>query len=106
VTRAFDDFLVLNPELLDLCGAWQMRTAPRPTVMELFTDFDQRADKVCTALSAALPRFQRYRDRLTTALTRAESGATEYLTDHLDSYHVVWSQLHEDLLVTLGRPRY
>ena len=32
VTQAFDGFLVLNPELLDLCTAWQLRpsTVSRP----------------------------------------------------------------------------
>ena len=50
-------------------------------------------------------RFQRYRVRLTDALARARSGALEYVTDDLASYHTVWFQLHEDLLATLGIPR-
>jgi hypothetical protein len=118
VARAYDDFLDLNPELLDLCGAWQTRSvggvmtandhtdpAYDSRVLGLFTDFDRRADAVCAALSAAMPRFRRYRVRLTDALTRAQAGELDYLTDRLDSYHTVWFQLHEDLLVTLGIPR-
>ncbi|MDN3357914.1 transcriptional regulator [Actinomadura sp. DC4] len=119
VTRAYEDFLVLNPELLDLCTAWQLRPGdgvPTPNdhadptydarVLELFTDFDRRADGVCAALGAALLRFRRYRDRLTGALTRARAGELDCVADGLESYHGVWFQLHEDLLVTLGLPRH
>jgi hypothetical protein len=37
---------------------------------------------------------------------RAKSGALDYVTDSTASYHSVWFQLHEDLLVTLGIPRH
>ena len=119
VAEAYDHFLVLNPELLDLCTAWQMRSidgVPAPNdhtdraydsrVLNQFTEFDQRAGIVCAELSAALLRFQRYRDRLSHALTRARSGALDYVTDSMSSYHNVWFQLHEDLLNTLGIPRH
>jgi hypothetical protein len=119
VTEAYDDFLVLNPEVLDLCTAWQMRSVDgvaRPNdhtdraydarVLELFGAFDERAGVVCANLSAAMPRFQRYRARLTDALARARSGEVDYLTDSMASYHTVWFQLHEDLLTTLGIPRH
>jgi hypothetical protein len=119
VAEAYDDFLVLNPELLDLCTAWQMRSVDGVTtpnehtdpaydarVLDRFTDFHQRADVVCADLSAAMLRFQRYRAQLTDALTRAKSGALDYVTDSFASYHTVWFQLHEDLLVTLGIPRH
>ncbi|MEU4770762.1 transcriptional regulator [Micromonospora sp. NPDC023644] len=119
VATAYDDFLLLNPELLDLCTAWQMRSvgglaipndhadpAHDRRVLDRLTEFHRRADVVCVRLAVALPRFQRYRARLTHALTRAASGASEYVTDDLASYHVVWFQLHEDLLVTLGLPRH
>jgi hypothetical protein len=118
VAAAYDRFLLLNPELLDLCTAWQTRSADGVVtmndhsdpvydarVLDRLTDFDQRAEVVCAALSAAMLRFQRYRVRLTDALARAKSGALEYVTDSTASYHTVWFQLHEDLLATLGIPR-
>ncbi|WP_250006655.1 transcriptional regulator [Actinoplanes sp. M2I2] len=118
VGAAYEQFLVLNPELLDLCSAWQLRPvdgvpvandhrdpAYDARVLELFGDLDQRAQVVCGRLAAALPRFGRYRRRLGAALDRARGGALEELADSLTSYHVVWFQLHEDLLVTLGRTR-
>jgi hypothetical protein len=118
VTGAFETFLVLNPELLDLCTAWHMRpvdgvtevndhtdTAYDGRVLARFVDLDHRASTVCTALTAALPRFGRYRSRLTAALDLARAGEREHLADTTTSYHNVWFQLHEDLLVTLGIPR-
>jgi hypothetical protein len=118
VAAAYDGFLVLNPELLDLCAAWQTRSVDGvltinehtdpgydARVLDRLTDFDRRAEVVCAALSEALPRFGRYRVRLADALARARSGALECVTDSTASYHTVWFQLHEDLLATLGIPR-
>ncbi|SES08499.1 hypothetical protein SAMN05216188_121101 [Lentzea xinjiangensis] len=118
LTAAFDGFLVLNPELLDLCTAWQLRSVDGVVVandhsdqsyddrvLDRFTDFHRRAVVVLDEISAALPRFGRYRFRLADALQRATCGASEYLTDDIASYHAVWAELHEDLLATLGIPR-
>nr|BFE78447.1 hypothetical protein GCM10020093_010480 [Planobispora longispora] len=84
VTRAYEEFLVLNPEMLDLCTAWQLRAgdgvmtpndhtdpAYDSRVLERLADFHRRADAVCADLSAALLRFRRYRVRLADALARA-----------------------------------
>jgi len=118
ITAAYHDFLVLNPELLDLCTAWQTRTldgvmvpndhadaAYDARVLDLLTEFHGRADAVFTDLSGALPRFGRYRTRLTHALTLVSAGDLNFVTDDLAAYHTVWFQLHEDLLATLGIPR-
>lgn len=119
VSAGYDRFLVLNPELLDLCTAWQMRpaggvTAPNDhgdpaydaRILDRLADLDGRAGAVCAELAAAAPWFGRYRVRLTDALARARSGALEYVADDMASYHAVWFQLHEDLLNTLGIPRH
>ncbi|HEY8981635.1 MAG TPA: transcriptional regulator [Streptomyces sp.] len=114
----FERFLVLNPELLDLCTAWQLRpvdgtftvndhTDPAydARVLDRFADLDGRFAPVGDELAAALARFGRYRLRLTGALERAVAGEREFVTDGTASYHTVWAELHEDLLVTLGLPR-
>ncbi|MFG3258609.1 transcriptional regulator [Streptomyces sp. NPDC048172] len=118
VTAAFERFLVLNPELLDLCTAWQLRPvdgmlsandhrdpAYDARVLAGFVELDRRASGVCAELTAALPRFGRYRTRLAGALDRAAAGELAYVTDDTASYHTVWAELHEDLLTTLGRER-
>lgn len=112
-------FMELNPELLDLCTAWQLRpvdgvqtlndhTDPGydARVLDLFADLDQRLAAVCADLSANLVRFRRYRVRLSEALSQARSGALDQVADGTGSYHATWAQLHEDLLATLGIPRY
>ncbi|GAB2586495.1 hypothetical protein Aab01nite_51500 [Paractinoplanes abujensis] len=103
VTTAYETFLKLNPELLDLCSLWQLRddTIDPARVLDRFTDLNRRVQPVLEAL----PRLGRYRQRLDAALRSARAGALEELTDSLTSYHVVWFQLHEDLLLTLGIPR-
>ncbi|WP_232327267.1 transcriptional regulator [Herbidospora yilanensis] len=103
VAAALDRFLPLNAELLDLCEAWQLR--PDVRVLGLLGDLDRRAGAVCADLTEALPRFGRYRVRLAEALARVRAGETRYVTDDMASYHVIWFQLHEDLLLTLGIPR-
>lgn len=118
VSAAYYRFLALNPELLDLCRAWQLRTvdgvvsandhrdaAYDARVLDRFADLDRRAAVVCAELAAALPRFDRYRVRLAGALERAGAGEAAYVTDSTASYHTVWAELHEDLLSTLGIPR-
>lgn len=105
VTTAYEKFLVLNPELLDLCAAWQEQRGEPTRVLDRFADLHRRAEAGCSELFAAMLRFRRYRERLSDALTRARSGSSAYVTNSTRSYHAVWFQLHEDLLVTLGIPR-
>ena len=118
VERGFADFLVLNPELLAACTAWQIRdeggSLPNDhtdhryddKVLKRLVALDGRAQPLCGRLATALPRFGPYGPRLSAALERALAGDTAAVTDRTDSYHAVWFQLHEDLLVTLDRPRW
>ncbi len=118
VERCYDDFLVLNPELLQTCTAWQVR-ADRDSQLNDHSDdrydaevlrrlvaLDAQGQRVCRGLATALARFAPYAGRLTAALQRALAGDTAAVTDRTDSYHAVWFQLHEDLLVTLDRARW
>ncbi|MFS8097254.1 transcriptional regulator [Lentzea alba] len=118
ITVAFKGFMELNPELLDLCTARQLRSVDGVTtindhrdqayddrVLNRFADFHQRAAVVLGELAAAQPRFGRYGVRLGEALRRVAAGELAYLADEIGSYHAVWAELHEDLLATLGIPR-
>ncbi|MET9229915.1 transcriptional regulator [Lentzea sp. NPDC003310] len=117
LAAAFEDFLVLNPELLDLCTAWQIRApggvvndhgdaAYDARVLVLFADFHARAVPVIAALATALPRFARYDLRLADALRQVRQGELGRLADTVDSYHAIWAELHEDLLATQGISRW
>jgi hypothetical protein len=109
VTAAYHRFLELNPELLDVCTAWQTIDHSEPArvdrVLARLIDVDRRAAGVCADLAAAVPRFGRYRVRLADALARVRAGDPNFVAYDLEAYHTVWFQLHEDLLATLGIPR-
>jgi hypothetical protein len=119
VQAAYDDFLPLNGRVLDICGAWQVRSAAVPmvlndhrdaeydaAVLDRLTAVDDQGQEICARLAAGLHRFSHYGPRLASALQRATHGELGLVTDTLDSYHTVWFQLHEDLLVTLGIDRH
>jgi hypothetical protein len=74
-------------------------------VLSRLIRIDDAAQQVCSDLASRLMRFGLYRNRLSTAIERALAGDRAYVTDSFDSYHAVWFQLHEDLLVTLGISR-
>ena len=74
-------------------------------VLSRLIRIDASAQRICSDLASHLMRFGLYGTRLTTALERTLGGNIAYVTDTLDSYHSVWFQLHEDLLVTLGISR-
>jgi hypothetical protein len=58
---------------------------------------------VCTPLAAALARFDGYPARYAAAADRVRRGQHRWVDAlGIDSCHVVWIQLHEDLLATLG----
>jgi hypothetical protein len=119
VERAYREFLVVNPELLAVCTDWQLRmvdgkqvpndhsdTTYDKEVVSRLRQVDDAVQPVCDALEGALERFRRYGPRLSTALTKVESGEVEWFTKPMiDSYHTVWFELHEDLLATLGIER-
>jgi hypothetical protein len=120
VDGCYRRFLALNGELLALCTAWQMREGPGvepvlndhrdaaydAAIVERLGRVHQAVLPVCDDLAGALPRYRPYRPRLDAAHRRVRAGEAEWLTRPLiDSYHTVWFELHEDLLVTLGIER-
>jgi hypothetical protein len=57
-------------------------------------------------LAVELERMRSYGPRLAAALERVERGEREWVARPLiDSYHSVWHELHEDLLLTLDVDR-
>lgn len=120
VEEDYRAFLQLNPELLEACTAWQLVTVEDgspvlndhrdasydASVVARLADIDRRAQGVVLSLARHLHRFDRYRHRLGTALGRVQAGDGDWFTRPLlDSYHQVWFELHQDLLLTLGLER-
>ena len=118
-TAAADKFERINRDLLALLTDWQSVPAGGQRVPNAHTDAEydraildrlgdlhDRAAKVLGRLTAAEPRLEEYVRRLDAAYDRALAGETDYVSGvRVDSYHVVWHELHEDLLRMLGRTR-
>ena len=69
-------------------------------------DLHDRAAKVLHRFTAVEPRLETYVSRLDAAYDKALAGETDYVSGvRVDSYHVAWHELHEDLLRMLGRTR-
>lgn len=116
VERAYKRFLVLNPELLRLCTEWQVRpngatndhTNPEYdwALFDRLSSVDDRVGPLVAGVARAVDRFGSYRKRLREARQNIENGAPDWFTSpRIDSYHTVWMQLHEDLLLALGKER-
>jgi hypothetical protein len=115
IDAAYRSFLETNGELLAVCTDWQLRngvlndhsdTAYDRAVVARLAAVNDAVQPVCADASRALPRFSRYGPRLASALEKVRHGETEWFAKPvLDSYHTVWFELHEDLLVTLGLER-
>lgn len=112
-------FLALNPGVLDACSRWQVRDLHGHPVRNDHADprYDRRVlgdlgsalvgvRPVGERLAAELGRFAPYTPQLAEALDRAKAGDVDYVTKPMiPSFHTVWFEMHEDLLVTLGFDR-
>jgi hypothetical protein len=115
VADAYRRFLAINAELLATCTDWQLRGgalndhADRDydaAVILRLREVNAAVQPVCQDLGGALDRFSRYGARLDEALRKVEAGQHDWFAKPMiDSYHTVWFELHEDLLVTLGIER-
>lgn len=115
VHAAYERFVALNGDVLEVCTAWQLRDHGGSPILNDHSDpdydrdvldqldllFDQ-AGTVLDALTGALDRFDGYRSDLRATMQRIGEGDVAYFTDpRVRSFHNVWFELHEDLLATL-----
>jgi hypothetical protein len=116
VEHAYGRFLELNPQLLTVCTAWQMKDETTLNahddedydrgVADQLCDLHDRVEPVLADLGNALDRYDGYPPRFRNALVRVQNGDHDWFAKPMiDSYHTVWFQLHEDLLNTLGIER-
>lgn len=115
IEDGYHRFLAVNAELLGVCTDWQLRDgalndhsdpAYDDAVIARLRGVDEVVQPVCADLGTALERLSGYGERLRCALARVEQGDRDWFAKPMiDSYHTVWFELHEDLLVTLGIER-
>ncbi len=116
---ALDAFLALDHRMKETVTAWQMREVEGAQAYNDHSDpaYDARvlddlaglhadASAWLTPLVAGLPRLAAYRERLERAAAAVRGGDNRYVASpRVDSYHGVWFELHEDLILLAGRNR-
>ncbi|MEV4420132.1 hypothetical protein AB0L40_09185 [Patulibacter sp. NPDC049589] len=108
VRDAYAAFVAANPIVEDACVAWQLSSREVGTAREIsrmLRDGLAGASRPLDRAGVAVPHLAPYPDRLRAALTMSEHDRRFLTSPAVDSFHSVWFQLEEDLLVTLGLER-
>ncbi|MBM3827358.1 MAG: MarR family transcriptional regulator [Actinobacteria bacterium] len=111
----YRDFLELNTAFKTLCGDWQLRDgAPNDhsdqaydhQVVRRLVDLHGDAAPVVTVMSGILARLSPYVPRLAGTCEAVVAGRTNMFTGVMcGSFHDVWMELHEDLILSQGIDR-
>ncbi len=119
VIDVYEAFLPINDEVKQVVTDWQMRLVDGQIVLNDHSDgshddgviarlhgIDATAAPALESLAVELPRFESYVRRLRRALAEIRAGDHTMVAAPIkDSYHTVWFELHEDLLILSGRER-
>jgi hypothetical protein len=114
--KLFDGFLPINRRLRDVCSAWQTRPDGTPndhsdgayddTIRDRLDEVHSAIGPILRRMAVIQPRMAGYRPRLQEALDKFDEGESNWLASPLmDSYHTVWMQLHQELILMLGLTR-
>lgn len=111
----YTDFRAVNAEFKALVTDWQLKDGSPNThddaaydaeVLGRLDDVHRRVTPIVTAAAAQVPRLSHYSTKLQAALDNVHGGDTAWLSRPLiDSYHTVWFELHEELIVAAGLTR-
>ena len=107
---AYRDFLAINERFKALCGDWQL-CGGEPNdhtdaeydaeVVQRWVQLNDDALPVVERMGDVLARLAPYGPRLAQTCQRVVKGETNMLTGVMcGSYHDVWMELHEDLILT------
>jgi pyruvate,orthophosphate dikinase len=119
VLAALDAFLGLDGRMKETVTAWQIRevdgaqavndhadAAYDAMVIDGLAALHADASAWLGPLVARLPRLATYRERLVRAMAAARGGDNRFVASpRVDSYHGIWFELHEDLILLAGRNR-
>lgn len=116
---ALEALVPFDQRMKDIVTGWQMRefkgrqilndhtdAAHDAAVLEAFDALHRDSSDWLRSLSEGLPRLVAYTTRLQRAADLVRDGNHDYLASpRVDSYHTVWFELHEDLILLAGRTR-
>jgi hypothetical protein len=111
----YHTFLALNDRLKAVCGEWQLRngepndhtdTDYDTSVVAQLVVLNDDTQPIVAEIGRIYPRFAGYGPRLDESCQHVVSGETKMFTGVMcGSYHDVWMELHEDLILTQGIDR-
>jgi hypothetical protein len=115
LNAAYRRFLELNEQFKVLCGDWQLRDgatndhsdqAYDDAIVERLVLLDAEVRPIAGTIAAEFERFVPYGPRLEGSCRKVQAGETKMLTGVMcGSYHDVWMEMHEDLILTQGIDR-
>jgi hypothetical protein len=115
LSENYHAFLALNERFKELCGQWQLRDgepndhtdeAYDSAVVQQLVALNAEAQPVVHEIGVAVPRFAPYANRLEQTCRAVVGGDTKMFTGVMcGSYHDVWMELHEDLILSQGIDR-
>jgi pyruvate, orthophosphate dikinase len=119
IDDVYESFAPINDEVKQIVTDWQMRPVGGQLTINDHSDrrhdesviarlrrADAKASTALAPLTITLSRFDVYPRRLRRALALVGDGDHSMLATPLeDSYHTVWFELHEELIILSGRNR-
>lgn len=116
----YERFGEVNTLVKQVCTDWQIRTSSGGMtrandhydraydggVIARLSVIHAEVNAMCIKMGSTFPRAERYRRRLTEALTALKAGDRNRFTHPLsESYHDIWMEFHQDLLLSLRLKR-
>jgi hypothetical protein len=111
----YASFLVLNEAFKQLCGDWQLRDgevndhsdlAYDRAVIGRLVDLHTESQPILGRMSEVVPRLRTYSPRLAATCDKVSDGVHQMFTGVMcGSFHDVWMELHEDLILSQGIDR-
>lgn len=115
LSESYRVFLTINERFKELCGDWQLRGGEPndhadatydAEVVQRLVRLNGDVSPVVERMGDVLSRLAPYGPRLARTCQRLVKGETNMLTGVMcGSYHDVWMELHEDLILTQGIDR-
>ena len=115
LSAAYARFVPINHEFKAVCGDWQLRDgrlndhldrAYDAAIVDRLGALHAEARPVLCHFGDVVDRLRPYAPRLDECATRVAAGDTKMIAGVMcGSYHDVWMELHEDLLLTQGISR-
>ncbi len=116
---ALDSFIEFDRRVKETVTAWQMRevegeqqindhsdAAYDASVLSGLDAIHEEVGEWLDSQSESASRFADYRRRLDRAMSAVSAGDHRYVASpRVDSYHSVWFELHEELILLAGRSR-